>query len=922
MNQQGVLHCEVCNAQLPNFQSMKWHIQGKRHQNALQYWKQKQQTAKSSIFVRNFPIGTTEQELWQYFAQFGRVTKVSIAQPRALYAIIEFASEDVRTYVLHQNNHRLNSQNLIVKSREVQVPGRPPTNQYQQDYRQFEQGPGLSVLGRGRGGFMYDNYGPGPGPSFDQGYGDMMGPGNRKKGVNVELQVEQYYHEELIEKLMKVKGIQNQLEWLCQNLQVTAEEAQTKFQLCEKLQTCLGQFFPGCTVNQFGSSVNGFGLTGCDMDIFLDLSTMHGRTWELQPIKLPFVRDFKFLKEKEWGPLIPADLDKMGMGDQCKLISRILIDHLEGIHDVQVVPASRCPIVRFRYNDTDFKCDLSVNNKLALQNTKLLYLYSVLNSRVRLLVYAIRYWAKVKQIAGNQKASTKLSNYALSLMVLNYLQTIDPPVLPTIEKLAELHGPTGRIKIEGWDCTFAMDWQIIPQSANTQSAAELLSGFFSYWSAFNFTDNILLARTATELPFSQFFEKDAMPDGRLRSFKSSAINIQDPFVLNHNITLNVNEKMREQIVREFRIAAIKTSVWGNEGFSMSNPSGGGDLIHLLNNEIPDIILQEDQEKHEQIMEKGRMPARKQGEFCFEIEMKPTQISPKLLKQLQKGGAFRLEWCKRTVTFIIRVLKEILLLTVEDLPEATEEMRQKLEEELAKKAAADTRNNEIRERRKARREEKKKVIREKLLQEQEEKKKKEEEEAAANATGDDSDNNVDTGKKRPPSIFDINVEPTKKFKGVKKPRPLIEPLDPIEEQVEALVEDSDDGEEIIEYKPDEPELRYKRLSEAAVDHQYFMRAWCMTWARRKKVKNYLVNEEGRNEEGIPMEKLISNAIYQNDRAPLPKPVVGFYCYMESVLDGNETKVMVQMDCKEGSRDFNTFFQFTKMYLLRMMEKHFN
>ena len=32
---------------------------------------------------------------------------------------------------------------------------------------------------------------------------------------------------------------------------------------------------------------------------------------------------------------------------------------------------------------------------MALQNTKLLYLYSVLNSRVRLLVYAIRYWGKV-----------------------------------------------------------------------------------------------------------------------------------------------------------------------------------------------------------------------------------------------------------------------------------------------------------------------------------------------------------------------------------------------------------------------------------------------------------------------------------------------------------------------------------------------
>lgn len=45
---------------------------------------------------------------------------------------------------------------------------------------------------------------------------------------------------------------------------------------------------------------------------------------------------------------------------------------------------------------------------------------------------------------------------------------------------------------------------------------------------------------------------------------------------------------------------------------------GGDLIHLLNNEVPDIILQEDQEKQEQLLEKGRMPAREAGEYEFDV----------------------------------------------------------------------------------------------------------------------------------------------------------------------------------------------------------------------------------------------------------------------------------------------------------------
>ena len=84
----------------------------------------------------------------------------------------------------------------------------------------------------------------------------------------------------------------------------------------------------------------------------------------------------------------------------------------------------------------------------------------------------------------------------------------------------------------------------------------------------------------------------------------------------------------------------------------------------------------------------------------------------------------------------------------------------------------------------------------------------------------------------------------------------------------------------------------------------------------------MNECGRTEDGIAMEKLISETIYQNDGAPLRRPVVGFYCRMESSIQGSDTKVIVTMECKEGGRDWNTFYQFNKMYLYKMIEKYFN
>ena len=61
---------------------MQYHLGGKRHQNAIKFWDERQEQAKLSIFVRGYPHGTTEEELWDYFSQYGRVMKVTIVKPK------------------------------------------------------------------------------------------------------------------------------------------------------------------------------------------------------------------------------------------------------------------------------------------------------------------------------------------------------------------------------------------------------------------------------------------------------------------------------------------------------------------------------------------------------------------------------------------------------------------------------------------------------------------------------------------------------------------------------------------------------------------------------------------------------------------------------------------------------------------------
>jgi hypothetical protein len=58
----------------------------------------------------------------------------------------------------------------------------------------------------GRGGYNMGYMGGAGYQAYDQGLDQGPG-GSKKKKLNVEEQIEQYYHEELIEKLMKVKGV-------------------------------------------------------------------------------------------------------------------------------------------------------------------------------------------------------------------------------------------------------------------------------------------------------------------------------------------------------------------------------------------------------------------------------------------------------------------------------------------------------------------------------------------------------------------------------------------------------------------------------------------------------------------------------------------------------------------------------------------
>jgi terminal uridylyltransferase len=221
-----------------------------------------------------------------------------------------------------------------------------------------------------------------------------------------------------------------------------------------------------CSLVLFGSSKNNFGAAGADLDMCLQYQ--HG---EVLPVGEERSRVIEALGE---------------------VMAR------EGMVDVQARSTARIPIVLFKDCVTGIDCDISFNNPLAICNTELLATYSLIDDRVRALAFAIKHWAKRREINSPQNGT--LSSYGYLLCLIHFLQTKD--LVPDLQSLSPSWDPMSgqappppvRLEphpVEGVPCnTYFYDatknqngvQKLKKFSAqNKQSLGELLMEFFRYF---------------------------------------------------------------------------------------------------------------------------------------------------------------------------------------------------------------------------------------------------------------------------------------------------------------------------------------------------------------------------------------------------------------------------------------------------------
>ncbi|XP_077378597.1 poly(A) RNA polymerase GLD2 isoform X2 [Festucalex cinctus] len=156
---------------------------------------------------------------------------------------------------------------------------------------------------------------------------------------------------------------------------------------------------------------------------------------------------------------------------------------------------AKVPILRFQEKGSNLMFDLNVNNVVGIRNTFLLKSYAYAEPRIRPLILVIKKWAKHHQI--NDASQGTLSSYTLVLMVLHYLQTLEKPVLPSLQ----MDFP------ECFDPSLEID--MIPERANNiphynsqnqSSMGRLLLGFLRYYATEFSWKNVISVRAGKALP--------------------------------------------------------------------------------------------------------------------------------------------------------------------------------------------------------------------------------------------------------------------------------------------------------------------------------------------------------------------------------------------------------------------------------------
>ena len=337
-------------------------------------------------------------------------------------------------------------------------------------------------------------------------------------------------------------AVSGAIEQLYEEKRLTQAEIGERNAILARLQHMMEELFPKRRprLQLFGSSVNGFGVKGSDMDLVLMIDD---------------------------APAEPTEPTSDDEGDEeakkhphAALVEKV-VSALTSLHypDVVGIATARIPVVKFKEPASGLVCDICFNNGLALRNSQLLATYSGLDPRVCPLVFAVKNWAKNRRVNAVYEGS--LSSYAYVLMVVQFLQSRRPAILPVLQDMWPASALRGRnrkkVMVAGYDTYFYQNMEDSRLkeygSKNKENLGVLLFDFFVFYGyVFGYRDRVVSPRTGQLLTKADKGWTHPIDKPNRSNYWFC---IEDPFEVSHNLGRTVDKGSLYNLVYEFRRAA-------------------------------------------------------------------------------------------------------------------------------------------------------------------------------------------------------------------------------------------------------------------------------------------------------------------------------------------------------------------------------
>ena len=320
-----------------------------------------------------------------------------------------------------------------------------------------------------------------------------------------------------------LKGFIKPLENTVSTNRVHSSDSKRRESLFKHLEKSIASKFENSKLSIFGSIESGLSLKGADFDLCLQIQEVNQK---------------KTLKR----------IGGMLRG--------------QGMENVQTISGAKVPIVKFLDPRSGLHVDISINNTLALHNTRLLSSYAKLDSRVRDLAICVKHWALHRNVSDSVNGT--LSSYAWSVLVINHLQ--EQGVIPNIQ--------TGEdrviVELEGKEYDITINEDNSLNNSNDKNVAQLLQSFFQNYATRDWENLVVSIRSGKSLTRDEKGWMNEEPSAldvvnsdkkKLVRMGEHHLAIEDPFDVEHDLCRVVWPDGELRIRNELLRAAI---LFGNE----------------------------------------------------------------------------------------------------------------------------------------------------------------------------------------------------------------------------------------------------------------------------------------------------------------------------------------------------------------------